>query len=852
MGASPSLGKILSRNFILAAVLPIFIVGLITLSLVSRNISDEVAVKNLSIARSLAGEVERFLNEPSSLLGQVRDVLATGSIREEEETSAYLDALIGNYSFFSAVHILDEGGEVTNLAPYDEEVLGLNMSYQPFYRTGEEKGTPFWSPTFISPQTEQPTLALSRSLRAGTVVGYLNLEVLRDMIGRVGTDTGTGGYAVILDEEGTVLSHRVMKNALERRNLKNLAAVRQSMAAGEGTYPDRIDGADVLASIALVPQTGWMVVYFQEKDEAFALTRSIFATFSLVTAVSVALAVLVSLDSLKRLLAPFSALVEKSRRVAGGKYERTALEGSYSEIDDLSRNLDHMIDAVQQREAALRESEGKYRELAELLPEAVFEMNTEGIITYANRSAFSLFGYSQEEMEKGLKGLALIAPGDRERAVENLKLISHGADIGMKEYRAVKKGDTVFPALFHSTAILRKGVPVGVRGVIVDLSEKKRTEDQLRQAQKMEAIGTLAGGIAHDFNNILAALLGYCELAMMDASGNRRLADSLGNIMLAGKRARNLVSQILTFSRQSSREPRPIQPKIVVKEALKLLRASLPTTIAIEQNLDSESTVLADPTELHQVVMNLCTNAAYAMDESGGTLTVTLTDIDLEEIYAAHRSGMGGRYIDLTVRDTGTGIAGYIKDRIFDPYFTTKPKEEGTGMGLSMVHGIVERCGGTITVESAVGEGTEISVFLPSRTEAMKVEATGELPTRGTERILFVDDEPVLGTLARQALERYGYRLTVFSDSEEALRRFSADPGAWDLVITDMTMPQLTGDILARRMMLSRKDIPIIMTTGFSEKIDEAKALAMGIRALEYKPIAPGRMAEAIRKVMDG
>jgi signal transduction histidine kinase len=453
-------------------------------------------------------------------------------------------------------------------------------------------------------------------------------------------------------------------------------------------------------------------------------------------------------------------------------------------------------------------------------------------------------------MEKGVEGLDLIAPGDRDRAIGNLKMISRGTEIGVKEYSAVKKDGTVFPTLFHSTAIMRKGVPTGVRGVIVDLTEKKRTEDQLQQAQKMEAIGTLAGGIAHDFNNILAALLGYCELAMMDAGENRRLTDSLENVMLAGKRARDLVAQILTFSRQSSREPRPVQPKIVVKEALKLLRASLPTTIAIEQNLESEATVIADPTEVHQVVMNLCTNAAYAMNESGGTLTVTLTDT--EEIHAAHPSGINGKYVNLTVRDTGSGIPDYIKDRIFDPYFTTKPKEQGTGMGLSMVHGIVERCGGTITLESVVGQGTEISVHLPAHTKAVEGDVAGEQPTQGTERILFVDDEPVLGTLAKKALEKHGYRVTTFTDSEEALRQFSKDPNAWDLVITDMTMPHMTGDFLAKRMMMIRKDIPIIMTTGFSEKIDETRALAMGIRALEYKPMIPRKMAEAIRKVMDG
>ena len=341
---------------------------------------------------------------------------------------------------------------------------------------------------------------------------------------------------------------------------------------------------------------------------------------------------------------------------------------------------------------------------------------------------------------------------------------------------------------------------------------------QLRQTQKMEAIGTLAGGIAHDFNNILSAIIGYSEIALQDVETGSRLRGYLERVLGAGSRAKELVQQILAFSRQAELEPKPLNITPIVKEALKLLRASLPAFIAIRQDLTSEATVQADPTHLHQVVMNLCTNAAHAMEKDGGTLTVHLEDVTVSTDTAAEIPDLNpGPFVCLTVQDTGHGMPREVVERIFDPFFTTKEIGEGTGMGLAVVHGIIRIHQGAIVVESEPGSGTLFKVYFPIIAGETDRPAPDVEPLPiGTERILFTDDEELQVELSREMLARLGYQVTGFTDCRKALAHFRENPTAFDLVITDMTMPHMTGDILAAELIAIRPDIPIILCTGYS------------------------------------
>lgn len=384
--------------------------------------------------------------------------------------------------------------------------------------------------------------------------------------------------------------------------------------------------------------------------------------------------------------------------------------------------------------------------------------------------------------------------------------------------------------------------------------EQARMENQLRQAQKMEAIGTLAGGIAHDFNNILAAIFGFTELAQFREQGDARIREDLDNVLQAGKRARDLVKQILAFSRQSEHEKQPIQVGLIVKEALKLIRASISTNIDIKQDIDSGcGPVFADPVQIHQVVMNLCTNAYHAMRKNGGTLSVSLRPF--EEAVAEASAGLpsSGRYIELIVADTGVGMDKIVLDRILEPYFTTKEKGEGTGLGLSLVHGIITGLGGQIRFESESGRGTSVRILLPEMHKEASSAGKQEQSAvpGGTERLLIVDDERKVAEALERILASLGYTSSVFTSSEDAFRAFVAAPKDYDLVITDMAMPGMTGVDLTKKMLSVRPGMPIIMCTGYSDIFDDEAARRIGISRYIMKPVLKGELALAIRGVLD-
>jgi PAS domain S-box-containing protein len=386
-----------------------------------------------------------------------------------------------------------------------------------------------------------------------------------------------------------------------------------------------------------------------------------------------------------------------------------------------------------------------------------------------------------------------------------------------------------------------------------DVTDKKLLEDQLLQSHKMESIGTLAGGIAHDFNNILGIILGNIELGMDDIAEWHPARLNLEEIRTASLRAKDVVRQLLSFARKTRLEKKPTNIIPIVEESLRLLRSSIPTSIEIRQNIaENVDPILADPTQINQILINLCTNANHAMPD-GGTLEINLQHAIFDKNTAPAYSGLNpGRYVNLTVSDTGQGISQEDIDRIFDPYFTTKEVGKGTGMGLAVIHGIVKDHNGAITVKSELGKGTTFSIFFPvvEKEAEVEIESDEELPT-GDERILFVDDEEVIVKLGRQRLERLGYKIEAAISPIEALKLFRSQPEKFDLVITDMMMPKMTGDKLVKEILNIRSDIPIILCTGFSEKIDEKKARKIGTADYIEKPYDKTDLACKVRKVLN-
>ena len=519
--------------------------------------------------------------------------------------------------------------------------------------------------------------------------------------------------------------------------------------------------------------------------------------------------------------------------------------------------IESMRDITERRrvEEALALAEEKYRGIFENAIEGIYQTTVEGRCIDANPALAGILGYdSPEELMSTLTDISRQLYVNPERRTELLGLIEEYGSVREFETQYFRKdGGTAWVSLNMHAVHDKNGKIAYLEGTVQDITDRKVLESRLIHAQKMEAIGTLAGGIAHDFNNILAAILGYTELTCSKID-QPVLCGYLEQVLNACDRAKKLIGQILTFSRATEQEKRPINMPILINEALTLLRATIPSTIKIRSKIDPAAhTILADPTQIHGVLINLCANAAHAMRERGGLLEVHLDNVEVPaSIPASDLDLAPGLYVRLTVSDTGTGIAPEVLHRIFDPFFTTKKTGEGTGLGLSVVYGIAKGSGGTVMAQSKPGTGSVFSVYLPAITGLVETRVEpGESIPKGSERILFVDDEEVLAKMWSDILDTLGYQVTSITWSIRALEMFRDRPDQFDLVITDMTMPDMMGTDLSKEILKLRPDMPIILCTGFNELVTEEKAKAMGIREFAMKPLNLRSIAELIRKALD-
>ena len=533
------------------------------------------------------------------------------------------------------------------------------------------------------------------------------------------------------------------------------------------------------------------------------------------------------------------------------------VEQRTQELKRANAQLQAKIADLEGAQRALRRSEASLEEAQRLARMGNWEWDLETNELYCSEGVLRQFGMNFEELDNNYQSfLKFVHPEDRAATEDKMrKALREKLPCAFDNRIVLPDGDIRVVRQHVDVQLSEDGRPLRMVGTVQDITEQKRMEQSHRQAQRLEALGTLAGGIAHDFNNILGAILGFTDMAYKDAEEGSRLREDLGEVLNAAHRAADLVSQIVTFGRQTKEERRPIHLHHIIKEALRLLEATLPASIEIREYLETDSgAVLGNPSQIHQVIMNLCTNAFQAMKDKGGRLFVGLTRTEIDQAHAANVADLEvGPYVKITVADTGHGMDRKTLERIYDPFFTTKQAGEGTGLGLSTVHGIVQIHGGAITAQSAVGEGTAFNIYLPRVEKLGGVREENEtcLTEGGTERILVVDDEQTLVRFMEQALKRLGYSVTGTHSGVDALSLFRARPDAYDLIVTDLNMPKLSGERLTEEILRTREDIPIIVATAFGENLSPDRAARLGVCRILSKPYTTQRLAEAVREVLD-
>ncbi len=1104
-----SLGVILTFSLAALAALPILGIGLVTQHVVSRDLTARITNQNLMLVRTLAAEVRQFLDRPLLLLEEIRDNVTRLRLVNRKKVDFYLASVMRHHQgLFNMIVMLDHRGLVSHIVPFNQDYIGVNWSRHTVFHRPDGRVKAYWSSTFISPRTGQPTLTISIPWARGMLVGYLNLAVLKTITGRI--DLGKGSYVAIADRRGTAIAYPGWTAVQQQVNLKDIEVIRRGLAGQEGALRFDFRGRSFLGSVAVVRRTGWAVAVIQPAAEAFAMVSRMNKVVWLGILISLAVALAVGTWTLRQVQGPLSRLVTSSGRIASGDYDFTPPRPGFREIDNLVRAFEAMSVAVKDREAALRDSEKRYRDLVSSASEGIV-VAQDGLIRFANPAFSHIIGYSTEELvgrpvigfihpddrqmlmdrhEQRLQGelppsvyffkalakdgqvkwLQINAVGitwegkpatlnlltditERRRAeealkkseeqyrtlIENMNEVLYTVDtegrltfvslsvealtgytvsevLGQpftrfihpdhlpmlaenfrdvlagqpkgSEFRLIKKdGQTVW-VQSSSHCQENNGRVVGLQGIIADVTERRRAEEalreseeryreifqsspdaitisdlstglfldvnegfcqlsgftreeaigrtvfdldifidlgdrdgylkilneqgridgyeiklrardgtvqygllsarplryggrdclavvvrdisplkraqqekarleaQLQQAQKMEAVGTLAGGVAHDFNNILQAISGYVEVMAAREDQAPRAGDSLTQISKAVERATDLVRRLLTFSRKVEPQLRPVDLNAEVLQAVKILERTIPKMIEIETSLDPDLKMInGDANQLEQVLLNLGVNAGDAMPQ-GGRLIIETKNTVLDEKYCRRHPGiLPGEYVHLSFSDTGHGMDEETQRFIFDPFYTTKEIGRGTGLGLAVVYGIVKNHGGAVTCSSQLDQGTRFNISLPAA-DKQATRSTAALPVReevrgGTETILVVDDEQGVRETVRDMLLQFGYQTLLAASGEQALEVFQQASPKVNLVILDLGMPGMGGHRCLEELRALDPELRIIIASGYGVPEQEKKVLAAGAVRFLAKPYHLSEMLQTVRQVLD-
>ena len=797
---------------VIAVVIPFTIAGIIIYVQLSNSLLEMAKEKSVHMAQDVSHIVEVTLRQEIKLASAIAsdpdivDAVYSGEYQKAENELKAIHERIGTK--YSTLFLADQRGVIGADAVFSQQI-GVNISNRSYFLNAK-KGIanvagPFAAKGSATP--ERPIIVVCAPVEQnGKFYGLLALPF--DMGFVVKTITrerlDDHGHAYLINDDGLILAHPretfILKyNLFDQSNAKELAKIVLSKKTGAAAY--RFEGYEWIAGVAPIPLTGWNAVFAESKDEIVAPVNRLLFTILVSVSLFLAVTILFIIIIFDRLSAPLQKTMHMMKQVT-------------------------------------RHSK-----------ESILEIGPDRKITFANPSY---------EKIAGLRGEMIIGS---EPNLENLKRVSPESIWDSVEKGIPWSGRLLFEGNGADAVVLDamllplqndRGTINGYLEIGRDVTEELKSEKRLQQAQKLESIGTLAGGIAHDFNNVLSGILGYSELCLMERGLTAKTEAYIGEIIKASERARDLVQQILTFSRQTDLALRPLLPKTIIKEALKLLRASTPAMINIESKINSDSAIMAEPTQLHQVVMNLFTNAVHAIGESVGTVKLELEDFMVDEAFTRMHPGMTeGKHVVIRISDTGDGIAPENKNRLFEPFFTTKDQGKGTGLGLSVVHGIVKDLNGIVTVYSEVGKGSVFNVIIPClKTDVSELRQEEAFILKGTERIAFVDDEIAIVETMTSALESFGYRVTAFSDSTAALNAIRTNPNAFDMLITDYSMPELTGLEMTKKLRESDINIPVILVSGYILEGMESAAREIKISEVVTKPIRIHHLSVAMRRAL--
>ncbi|MFZ5758569.1 MAG: ATP-binding protein [Thermodesulfobacteriota bacterium] len=853
-------------------------------------------------ARRVGTEVSSSLAIIISHLQVLVRIRGLADIAPENRKDILEELLSFHQEFESVSYLNDKGIELLKVSRTEPtRATGADRSSSDEFLLPATSHTTFYGPVVFSSASGEPIMEIAEPLldpatktTQGILVATVRLKKIWGVIANLTLHPGENVY--IIDSVGRVVAHRNPSVVL--RGTRTAIPGLVFPSAGAANPPLGLENKPVIYASHRISlgERNLDVIAERSIAEAYRPARIQARVLFVATLLTLVIAVFVIVIVTGTIVRPVQHLAAVARDIMHGKLDSQAQVGGNDELAELAATFNLM---TEQLRSSLQELRQELR-----INESLSNLSNKLLLTADIREIARLVLETARELTGSNQGMISLmdrkTPGGRSLLFEiTVPACTTAKTNPFSGHRATRlpaffsnTGDNSTLPADHPDLSRFLAVPVCVgeehvgRIVLAEtardyretdlevvkrlaalyaltvsrfwtMDEKETLESALRQAQKMEAIGTLAGGIAHDFNNILTPILGYAELIQATSAKDSATGRDIGEIIRATKRAIDLVGQILTFSRRKEHKRQSIFLQPIIKESLKLLRATIPTSIDIRHRIDpSCGAVLADPTQIHQIIMNLCTNAFHAMEEKGGTLAVSLEPLTLQGSDLSAKPAIApGDYVRLEVSDTGTGMKKEVLDRIFEPYYSTKAEGKGTGLGLSVVLGIVKAHGGEITVYSEPGQGTTFHVYLPVAVihpfSAPESNGNNLSPLVGGEHILLVDDEAVVLNLEKKILIGLGYQVDASSDSEEALRIFLANPDAFHLLITDMTMPKLSGAELAKMVLARRPDLPIIICTGYSELITAEKAKEIGIREYISKPITLQHFAATVRTVLD-